>query len=56
MTDPIPARLAALKTMPMPELKAEWRDALRHRAAAATTGASSRAGSPTASRNWPTAG
>jgi hypothetical protein len=25
MTDPIPARLAALKTMPMPELKAEWR-------------------------------
>jgi hypothetical protein len=25
MTDPIPARLAALKTMPLPELKAEWR-------------------------------
>ena len=25
MTDPIPARLAALKTLPMPELKAEWR-------------------------------
>lgn len=25
MTDPIPARLVALKTMPMPELKAEWR-------------------------------
>jgi hypothetical protein len=25
MTDPIPARLAALKTMPMLELKAEWR-------------------------------
>ncbi|MBP7002293.1 DUF2924 domain-containing protein [Amaricoccus sp.] len=25
MTDPIPARLAALKTMPMPELRAEWR-------------------------------
>ena len=25
MTDPIPARVAALKTMPMPELKAEWR-------------------------------
>ena len=25
MTDPIPARLAALKTMPMPDLKAEWR-------------------------------
>ena len=25
MTDPIPARLAALKTMPMPELKAQWR-------------------------------
>ena len=25
MTDTIPARLAALKTMPMPELKAEWR-------------------------------
>ena len=26
MTDPIPARLAALKTMPMPELKAQWRE------------------------------
>jgi hypothetical protein len=26
MTDNIPARLAALKTMPMPELKAQWRD------------------------------
>jgi hypothetical protein len=25
MTDPIPARLVALKTMPLPELKAEWR-------------------------------
>ena len=25
MTDPIPARLAALKTMPMPELKTQWR-------------------------------
>ena len=25
MTDPIPARVAALKTMPMPELRAEWR-------------------------------
>jgi hypothetical protein len=25
MTDSIPARLAALKTMPMPDLKAEWR-------------------------------
>ena len=25
MTDPIPARLAALKTMALPELKAEWR-------------------------------
>jgi hypothetical protein len=25
MTDPIPARIAALRTMPMPELKAEWR-------------------------------
>jgi hypothetical protein len=25
MTDLIPARVAALKTMPMPELKAEWR-------------------------------
>jgi len=25
MTDPIPARVAALKTMPMPDLKAEWR-------------------------------
>jgi hypothetical protein len=25
MTDPIPARLAALKTMTMPDLKAEWR-------------------------------
>jgi hypothetical protein len=25
MTDPIPARLAALKTMTLPELKAEWR-------------------------------
>ena len=25
MTDPIPARLVALKTMPMPELRAEWR-------------------------------
>ena len=34
MTDPIPARVAALKTMPMPELKAQWRDALRDRAAA----------------------
>ena len=26
MTDTIPARLAALKTMPMPDLKAQWRD------------------------------
>ena len=26
MTDTIPARLAALKTMPMPELKAQWRE------------------------------
>ena len=26
MTDPIPARVAALKTMPMPELKAQWRE------------------------------
>ena len=25
MTDPIPARVAALKTMPMPDLKSEWR-------------------------------
>jgi DUF2924 family protein len=25
-TDPIPARLAALKTMPTPELKQQWRD------------------------------
>ena len=25
MTDPIPARLAALKTIALPELKAEWR-------------------------------
>ena len=25
MTDPIPARLAALKTIPLPDLKAEWR-------------------------------
>ena len=25
MTDPIPARLAALKTMALPELKTEWR-------------------------------
>ena len=25
MTDPIPARLAALKTMALPDLKAEWR-------------------------------
>ena len=25
MTDSIPARIAALKTMPMPDLKAEWR-------------------------------
>jgi Protein of unknown function (DUF2924) len=25
MTDPIPARLAALRTMALPELKAEWR-------------------------------
>jgi hypothetical protein len=25
MTDPIPARLAALKTMPLPDLKTEWR-------------------------------
>jgi Protein of unknown function (DUF2924)/Protein of unknown function (DUF3320) len=25
MTDPIPARVAALKTMPMPDLKAQWR-------------------------------
>jgi hypothetical protein len=25
MTDPIPARLAALKTMALPELRAEWR-------------------------------
>ncbi len=25
MTDSIPARIAALKTMPMPELKAQWR-------------------------------
>jgi hypothetical protein len=26
MTDPIPARLAALKTAPTPELKRQWRD------------------------------
>ena len=26
MTDPIPARLAALKTTPLPQLKAQWRD------------------------------
>ena len=25
-TDSIPARLAALKTMPMPDLKAQWRE------------------------------
>nr|MBA2557887.1 DUF2924 domain-containing protein [Chloroflexota bacterium] len=25
MTDTIPARVAALKIMPMPELKAQWR-------------------------------
>ena len=29
MTDPIPARLAALKTTPLPELKAQWRDLFR---------------------------
>ena len=34
MTDNIPARLAALKTMPMPELKAQWRETLRDRPAA----------------------
>ena len=34
MTDPIPARLAALKTTPMPELKAAVARAVRHRAAA----------------------
>ena len=26
MTDTVPARVAALKTMPMPELKQQWRD------------------------------
>ena len=26
MTDPIPARLAALKTMALPDLKTQWRD------------------------------
>ena len=26
MTDSIPARVAALKTMPMPDLKAQWRE------------------------------
>ena len=28
MTDPIPARLAALKTTPTPALKQQWRDLL----------------------------
>ena len=33
MTDPIPARLAALKMMTLPELRAEWRYPVWHRAA-----------------------
>ena len=55
MTDPIPARLVGLKTMGLPELKAEWRE-LFGAEPLLTTAASSRAGSPTASRNLPTAG
>ena len=55
MTDTVLARLAALKTMPTPELKAKWRE-LFARSRRPTTAASSRAGSPTASRNSPMAG
>ena len=53
--DPIPARLAALKTTTTPELKrsgATCSTANRRR----STGAISKAGWPTASRNWPMAG
>ena len=49
MTDNIPARLVALKTTPLPELKAQWRE-LFGAEPPDTAAASSRAGSPTASR------
>ena len=55
MTDPIPARVAALKTMPMPELKAQWR-ALFELSRRPSTVAISRTASRTASRSSPTAG
>ena len=55
MTDTVLARLAALKTTPIAALKQRWRDSSRP-SRRPTTGASSNTGSPTASRNWPTAG
>ena len=50
MTDGVLARLVALKTMPMPVLKEEWR-ALFDREAPPYNGHSLKAGSHTAFRN-----
>jgi hypothetical protein len=55
MRDTVLARIAALKTMAMPDLKRKWRE-LFDSDPRPTTGASWKAGSPTGSRNSPTAG
>ena len=55
MTESVLARLAALKTTPMPALKQQWRD-LFDTEPPPYNGRSSKAGWPTASRNSPMAG
>jgi hypothetical protein len=52
--DPIPARLAALKTTPTPELKRQWRELFASEPPPSTA-ATWKAAWPTASRNWPMA-
>ncbi len=55
MTDTVLARLAALKTMPIGGAEAAVARPLRDASRRSSIGATSKAASPTASRNWPTA-
>ena len=54
--DPIPARLAALKTTSTPDLKAQWRDLFETPNRRPSTAATLNPDWPTVSRNWPMAG
>jgi len=56
MTDSIPARLAALKTTPVPELKAQWRELFETGPPPFNRRYLEKTAWRTASRSWPTAG